>query len=206
MGERSRSRNRRAASLSPVRRPLSHSRGRQPLPRRRIPSPLRHHPPRDNWPRSVSPIRKRPSQSRSCGPYRRQPSPSPRSPPGAQSWSHSQERRDRGSLAEDHHDSGGKAHTVYRDNLDLDENGCEPGIVTKVIDGQPNRNGDPTWLAEIYVPRPPPQRPGTLCVRGPLRFDRTLADTDAQRLARAHRKGGYKEVQEIRNLLRVEAR
>eukprot|EP00971_Amphidinium_carterae_P035636 701581-Amphidinium_carterae.1 len=79
-------------------------------------------------------------------------------------------------------------------------------VVTKVVDGERNRAGDKTWLAEIYVPRPPPMRPGTICVRGPLRFDKNVAEEDSRRLAKAHEKGGYKEVQECRNQLRVEAK
>jgi len=85
-------------------------------------------------------------------------------------------------------------------------NGDDDEVVTKVIDGAPNRAGDSTWLAEIYVPRPKPQRAGTICVRGPLRFGRNLAESDATRLTAGYKKGGYKEVQEVRNLLRIEAR
>lgn len=68
------------------------------------------------------------------------------------------------------------------------------------------RAGAQTYLSEIYVPRPPPQRPGTICVRGPLRFERDLALEDCRRLERAHAEGGYKKVQELRNALRLEAR
>jgi hypothetical protein len=79
-------------------------------------------------------------------------------------------------------------------------------VTVKVIDGQPNRNGDPTWLAEIYVPRPLPMRPGVICVRGPLRFDKRIADEDSIRMVKAHRDKGYKGVQDLRNALRLEAR
>lgn len=79
-------------------------------------------------------------------------------------------------------------------------------MTTKVVDGQPNRAGDRTYLAEIYYPRPLPMRPGVICVRGPLRFEERLAEDDAKRLDDAHRKGGHKEVQGLRNSLRVEAR
>lgn len=56
------------------------------------------------------------------------------------------------------------------------------------------------------MPRPQPMRPGTICVRGPLRFERRVAEEDARRMAQGHKRGGYKEVQEVRNVLRVEAR
>lgn len=79
-------------------------------------------------------------------------------------------------------------------------------VVVKVIDGQPNRNGDPTWLAEIYVPRPLPMRPGVICVRGPLRFDKRIAEEDSTRMVKAHKDKGYKGVQDLRNALRLEAR
>lgn len=49
-------------------------------------------------------------------------------------------------------------------------------------------------------------RPGTICVRGPLRFDIKVAEEDSKRLVDGHKKGGYKQVQEVRNALRVEAR
>lgn len=68
------------------------------------------------------------------------------------------------------------------------------------------RAGAQTYLSEIYVPRLPPLRPGTICVRGPLRFEKDIAEDDRNRLAKAHAEGGYKKVQEIRNLLRAEAR
>eukprot|EP00927_Polykrikos_kofoidii_P069275 TRINITY_DN64668_c0_g1_i1.p1 TRINITY_DN64668_c0_g1~~TRINITY_DN64668_c0_g1_i1.p1 ORF type:complete len:213 (+),score=29.90 TRINITY_DN64668_c0_g1_i1:82-720(+) len=84
---------------------------------------------------------------------------------------------------------------------------ANPGeVTTRVIDGAPNRNGDKTWLAEVYVPRPLPMRPGTICVRGPLRFDIAFAEEDANRLVNAHTEGGYKGIQEFRNKLRAEAR
>lgn len=36
------------------------------------------------------------------------------------------------------------------------------------------RAGAQTYLSEIYVPRLPPLRPGTICVRGPLRFEKEV--------------------------------
>eukprot|EP00434_Breviolum_minutum_P029970 symbB.v1.2.026502.t1/scaffold2653.1/size73901/6 len=83
----------------------------------------------------------------------------------------------------------------------------DPGEVqTKVVDGIVTRAGAQTYLSEIYVPRLPPLRPGTICVRGPLRFERDVAEDDCRRLAKAHAEGGYKKVQELRNALRAEAR
>eukprot|EP00434_Breviolum_minutum_P029971 symbB.v1.2.026502.t2/scaffold2653.1/size73901/6 len=79
-------------------------------------------------------------------------------------------------------------------------------VQTKVVDGIVTRAGAQTYLSEIYVPRLPPLRPGTICVRGPLRFERDVAEDDCRRLAKAHAEGGYKKVQELRNALRAEAR
>ncbi|CAE8628577.1 unnamed protein product, partial [Polarella glacialis] len=77
-----------------------------------------------------------------------------------------------------------------------------------VVDGIVNREGAQTYLAEIYVPRLPPLR-YDLCTRllpTCLRFEKDVAHEDCRRLDSAHADGGHKKVQEVRNVLRAEAR
>mmetsp|Transcript_59203 Transcript_59203/g.159563 ORF Transcript_59203/g.159563 Transcript_59203/m.159563 type:complete len:242 (-) Transcript_59203:87-812(-) len=143
-----------------------------------------------------SPSPRDPPPRSGAGGRPRSPSPPPRkarspsrSPVGRKSSDRQQESSRAGDQAGGDHGAEG-----------------DPELSTKVVDGAPNRAGDPTWLAEVYVPRPLPMRPGTICVRGPLRFDQKTAEEDAARLVEGHKRGGYKEVQEVRNALRVEAR
>lgn len=76
----------------------------------------------------------------------------------------------------------------------------------RVIDGQPKVGGDPTWLAEIEVPRPGNQswggKRGSLCVRGPLHLDKKGAEEDGILFAKAHKRGGFKELQKVRTELK----
>merc|ERR1712110_1366837 len=83
------------------------------------------------------------------------------------------------------------------------------GVDGRVIDGQPKINGDKTWLAELQVPRPGTQewggRVGSLCVRGPLRMDRKIAEDDLELFKQTHKRFGIKELQKVRSELRNKA-
>eukprot|EP00971_Amphidinium_carterae_P023679 467199-Amphidinium_carterae.1 len=67
-------------------------------------------------------------------------------------------------------------------------------IHTAVIDGIPRSNGDPTWRAEVTVPREggagPLGRRGTTNIRGPNRVDRNLVHGDIDKLVQAYKDGG----------------
>eukprot|EP00927_Polykrikos_kofoidii_P086274 TRINITY_DN9619_c0_g2_i1.p1 TRINITY_DN9619_c0_g2~~TRINITY_DN9619_c0_g2_i1.p1 ORF type:complete len:363 (-),score=45.94 TRINITY_DN9619_c0_g2_i1:60-1148(-) len=121
-----------------------------------------------------------------------------------------------------HHDSGGRENNervcgsrdTNADDFRLGTDGVlelsdpEEGVTTKVIEGDPKKTGDRTWLAEVFVPRPgsgnfPANRPGgTICVRGPLHLNIKGAVEDARSFARAHVRGGYKELQKLRTEMR----
>jgi len=88
--------------------------------------------------------------------------------------------------------------------------GEEIAPVTEIVDGVPRVNGDLTWQAQIYVPRPgvvhrPGQKPVTVCIRGPSRPSKKDAEDDAKRLENAYSDGGIKEVRKLRSHLNSDA-
>lgn len=78
------------------------------------------------------------------------------------------------------------------------------------MSGVPRVNGDVTWQAQIYVPRPgvahrPGQKPVTLCIRGPSRPEKVDAEDDARRLESAWKDGGIQSVRKARSILNNDA-
>lgn len=133
----------------------SSSRRRSPSRRRREPSPAKR--------RQEPPPARRRSPSRSRSPaWRREPSPARRRSPSP---------KDAG-----HEPSSGK-------------------FETKIEEGVPKSGGVRTYRAEIFLPRPGGTRPGmpatadtkmrTVCIRGPSRSERSLAEEDAQKFLEA---------------------
>jgi len=88
--------------------------------------------------------------------------------------------------------------------------GCAPEATSEVVDGVPRANGDVTWQAQIYVPRPgvvhrPGQKPVFICIRGPSRPDRRDAEEDESKFMSAFREGGVREVRKVRSGLNSDA-
>jgi len=78
------------------------------------------------------------------------------------------------------------------------------------VGGVTRANGDPTWQAQVYVPRSgivhrPGQKPVTLCIRGPSRPAKEEAENDADKLLRAFKDGGTQEVRKVRSVLNNDA-
>mmetsp|Transcript_80693 Transcript_80693/g.248869 ORF Transcript_80693/g.248869 Transcript_80693/m.248869 type:complete len:195 (+) Transcript_80693:102-686(+) len=182
-------------------RPRSCEQSRRSRERRRSPSPRGRD--RDRR-RSPSPrdVRER---RRSPSPRERGRSASPRDArrPPSRSRSRSDWHKSRGK--EEGDKDNGKA--------DGEGGGGAPGegeAVTEIVDGVPRVNGDLTWQAQIYVPRPgvvyrPGQKPVKLCIRGPSRPSKEDAQDDAKKLESAFKDGGIKEVRRLRSILNNDA-
>lgn len=83
-------------------------------------------------------------------------------------------------------------------------------LETEVVKGVPRTNGDATWQAQVYVPRPgahhnPGGKVATLCVRGPSRADENDAIQDTKKLVEAYREGGVQAARKMRTTLNDEA-
>lgn len=73
------------------------------------------------------------------------------------------------------------------------------------MDGVTRANGDKTYQAQIYVPRPgsmhslnPGQKPPTVCIRGPSRHDLASAEEDGTKMKQAFLEGGIAELRKTR--------
>lgn len=71
-------------------------------------------------------------------------------------------------------------------------------------------NGDLTWQAVVYTPRPqslhrPGQRSVSLCIRGPSRHAKEDSESDGKKLMKAWERGGITEVRKVRCVLNDEA-
>mmetsp|Transcript_92102 Transcript_92102/g.206211 ORF Transcript_92102/g.206211 Transcript_92102/m.206211 type:complete len:170 (-) Transcript_92102:205-714(-) len=77
----------------------------------------------------------------------------------------------------------------------------------EIEDGAPKANGTATWRAMILVPRPqrgearPGAPPGTICIRGPNRPDRSLAEEDGEELEKAAAVGDMRHLREVQQRL-----
>lgn len=87
-----------------------------------------------------------------------------------------------------------------------------PDASIEIVEGAPKMNGDPTYQAQIYVPRDrgvhvltAGQKPPTVCIRGPSRLDRSDAESDGEKLLKTFRKSGIAEVRKLRSILSDEA-
>mmetsp|Transcript_56718 Transcript_56718/g.133134 ORF Transcript_56718/g.133134 Transcript_56718/m.133134 type:complete len:205 (-) Transcript_56718:10-624(-) len=165
--------------VRPAPRRRSLSRGRMPSKRRsrscrRSPPRRRTPEPRRFSPRRPSPRRERPAL----------PRPSPRRHVSRSPLSEGRKARVSPSP------EGVKPDPV----IDSQPDGMDSEIHTAVIDGIPRSNGDPTWRAEVTVPREggagPLGRRGTTNIRGPNRVDRNLVHGDIDKLVQAYKDGG----------------
>mmetsp|Transcript_45125 Transcript_45125/g.104335 ORF Transcript_45125/g.104335 Transcript_45125/m.104335 type:complete len:203 (+) Transcript_45125:40-648(+) len=195
MGRDSRPRSREQQRRSP-----REQRRRSRSPRRRSPSLRR---------RSPSPR----GRDRRCSPSLRDAVRDRRHPPSPRDVRdrRSPPPRSRSQSSEGQRPGGGRREDGEKDGKpDLDAAAEDGEAVTEIVDGVPRVNGDLTWQAQIYVPRPgvvyrPGQKPVTLCIRGPSRPSKEDAQDDARKLEGAFKDGGIKEVRRLRSVLNNDA-
>lgn len=85
------------------------------------------------------------------------------------------------------------------------EPGQEAEAVAEIVDGVARANGDLTWQAQIHVPRPGLTH-RTFLIRGPSRPDKQDAESDLEKLEKAYKSGGVKDVRKVQSTLNVDAR
>eukprot|EP00927_Polykrikos_kofoidii_P015307 TRINITY_DN16784_c0_g1_i5.p1 TRINITY_DN16784_c0_g1~~TRINITY_DN16784_c0_g1_i5.p1 ORF type:complete len:211 (+),score=23.44 TRINITY_DN16784_c0_g1_i5:327-959(+) len=78
-------------------------------------------------------------------------------------------------------------------------------VATAIIDGIPRSSGEPTWRAEVTVPREgaagPLGKRGTTAIRGPNRISKELAQEDVEQLVHAYKDGGSNEIRRVQREL-----
>mmetsp|Transcript_73077 Transcript_73077/g.144916 ORF Transcript_73077/g.144916 Transcript_73077/m.144916 type:complete len:222 (+) Transcript_73077:58-723(+) len=193
------------------RRALSRERRRSPSPARRRDSSRCS--PRHQFP---SPVRRERRPSRSRNDRRRSRSRSPRRRQDVH------EKRKRVSLSASHsplpdpprsRPSKVRQESMHAEQLDevpINGDGGDEEARLEIVEGVPRVNGDPTWQAQIYVPRQgvsfrPSQKPVTLCIRGPSRPCKEDVEDDGRKLEAAFKEGGISRVRKVRSILNNDA-
>jgi len=102
--------------------------------------------------------------------------------------------------------SSGKATGELKSDVFQDENGND--VTVEIASGVTRVTGEVTYQVEMNIPREgrvhASQEGGkvpTVCIRGPSRVDRGMAEEDARKMKAAHLEGGIKQVRKVRAAL-----
>lgn len=124
-----------------------------------------------------------------------------------------QDRPNKGDNREASASNGRQASSVPRQSQgddDKTQHGEIPQatVTMEIVDGVTRVTGDKTYQAQIYVPRVgavhslnPGQKPPTVCIRGPSRVDKHIAEDDGQKFKTAFEEGGIQELRRVRATL-----
>lgn len=81
-------------------------------------------------------------------------------------------------------------------------------VDVEIVDGVKRVNGDASFQVQVYIPREgtrhmlkPGQKVPKVCIRGPSRGSRDVAEEDARRLRAAFHDGGVTELRKVRAAL-----